>query len=62
MSGLPFRESALHHHLASRRRVERLRTVSGTVLLGLWVYVGLLALSMTGVVLIGILPVLGPAR
>lgn len=62
MTGLPYREKAVHHHMAARRRVERPYRISKRLLIGLWVYVGLLALSMAVIVLLGILPALGAGR
>ncbi|GGO69619.1 hypothetical protein [Nonomuraea cavernae] len=62
MNPLPYREKAVHHHIASRRRVERPYQISRRLLIGLWVYAGLLGLSMAGVLLVGILPALGAGR
>ncbi|MEU7004429.1 hypothetical protein [Nonomuraea sp. NPDC046570] len=62
MTGLPYREKAVHHHMAARRRVERPYRISKRLLISLWVYVGLLALSMAVIVLLGILPALGAGR
>ncbi|MEV0594410.1 hypothetical protein [Nonomuraea cavernae] len=62
MNPLPYREQAVHHHIASRRHVERPYQISRKLLIGLWAYAGLLALSMVGVLLIGILPALGAGR
>ncbi|MFC4114980.1 hypothetical protein [Nonomuraea zeae] len=62
MKPLPYREKVVHHHLGVRRRVERPYRVSRTLVAWLWIYVGLLALSLAIVVLLGVLPALGDAR
>ncbi|MFF3668799.1 hypothetical protein [Microtetraspora malaysiensis] len=62
MTGLPYREKAVHHHMAARRRAERPYRISRRLLVGLWIYVGLLATAMAAVVLIGVLPALGAGR
>lgn len=59
---LPYRERAVHHHQGVRRHAERPYRVSGTLLAWLWIYVGLLALALAIVVLLGVLPALGDAR
>jgi hypothetical protein len=62
VSQLPYREKAVHHHTTSRRHIEQPYRISRKLLIGLWTYVGLLALSMAAVTLIGILPALGVGR
>ncbi|NUP03030.1 MAG: hypothetical protein HOW71_26210 [Nonomuraea sp.] len=62
MKPLPYRERALHHHQGVRRHVERPYRVSRTLVTWLWIYVGLLALALAIVVLLGVLPALGGAR
>ncbi|MFG1946109.1 hypothetical protein [Nonomuraea sp. NPDC048826] len=62
MKPLPYREKVLHHHQGVRRRVERPFRVSGTLVAWLWIYVGVLALSLAIVVALGVLPALGGAR
>jgi hypothetical protein len=62
VSRLPYREKAVHHHTTARRHIEQPYRISRKLLIGLWAYVGLLALSMAGVLLIGILPALGAGR
>jgi putative peptide maturation system protein len=59
---LPYREKVVHHHLGVRRHVERPYRVSRTLVAWLWIYVGLLALALAIVVLLGVLPALGDAR
>ncbi|MET7335027.1 hypothetical protein [Nonomuraea sp. NPDC005650] len=62
MNPLPYREKAVHHHQGVRRHAERPYRVSRTLLTWLWIYVGLLALALAIVVLLGVLPVVGDAR
>ncbi|MEU6787401.1 hypothetical protein ABZ912_50130 [Nonomuraea angiospora] len=62
MKQLPYREKAVHHHQGVRRHAERPYRVSRTLLTWLWIYVGLLALALAIVVLLGVLPVVGDAR
>ncbi|GAA1745435.1 hypothetical protein ACBR40_41505 [Nonomuraea sp. AD125B] len=62
MKSLPYREKAVHHHQGVRRHVERPYRVSRTLLVWLWTYVGLLALALAIVVLLGVLPALGDPR
>ncbi|MGA5764092.1 hypothetical protein [Nonomuraea bangladeshensis] len=62
MKSLPYREKAVHHHQGVRRHVERPYRVSRTLLVWLWTYVGLLALALAVVVLLGVLPALGGPR